>query len=597
MKVMEIDTVLVEEALGGNRRSLDHLAELVHAPLRSYVFRITLNEDLTDDIVQETIIEMFKIIPQLKEEGAFWPWLCKIALNKIRLQGRTQSRRRQLLAEHARRLADRRSDEEGLAAEISREIRQAIFQSMAALSEPQKAVLSMRCYENMSYAQIAEIMGMTELNCRLMFFRTKKKLRQHLFRNGLGRNAVLAGLVLFGKLTAPSSAAASGIAVTPATLSTGALAAALGLATSGTLLTLVTGGAIIAGTVAVSSRPEAADLSVPSAIQFVHPDWIGSAPAYRVSEGAYFYPLGPDGPVMTRLALRDESGEQTAQVLQNHTGNYTFNHQSRAVVIENHHYWNPDLSVHMLPTDPAALERFVAGAEGRPVQLPTSYRPQANLLISGVRGAGERDFVFSVQSYDALAEERFHHNWPADSRVQDRRDAVHQSGWCRFQIRGTVRNKEVLAHGQMPFTYDSSRMHAPWMELRVDQKPVVGLAPGSLFFGITRPWRGLHVVDTIRRDAARKGIGFETISTADGVSVRCLLPEGTVEYRIDMEKDWIDEVIFRDPAGDVIGELEFEYLPPEPAVLRERGSQAVGRIDRPDTGKHWIFELAKGSEP
>jgi hypothetical protein len=65
-------------------------------------------------------------------------------------------------------------------------------------------VLVLRCLEQMSYAEIAEFMNCKELRARVLFYRAKNALRQHLSRRGITGAALGAGLYLFGLLTAHS---------------------------------------------------------------------------------------------------------------------------------------------------------------------------------------------------------------------------------------------------------------------------------------------------------------------------------------------------------------------------------------------------------
>ena len=75
---------LVKKAQLGDKECLNRLAEAGRVRLHEYVFRITLQEDLTQDIVQESILEMFKVFNKLKQAERFWDWLEGIAFNKIR---------------------------------------------------------------------------------------------------------------------------------------------------------------------------------------------------------------------------------------------------------------------------------------------------------------------------------------------------------------------------------------------------------------------------------------------------------------------------------------------------------------------------------
>lgn len=66
---------LVKQAQLGERGSLDCLAELVRGRSYAYVYRIVLQDDLAQDIVQESMLEMFKIFGKLDRADRFWPWL------------------------------------------------------------------------------------------------------------------------------------------------------------------------------------------------------------------------------------------------------------------------------------------------------------------------------------------------------------------------------------------------------------------------------------------------------------------------------------------------------------------------------------------
>ena len=85
MNSCECDTLeLVRKAQLGDKESLNRLAETVRVRLHEYVFRLTLQDDLTQDIVQETILEMLRLFRKLRQTERFWGWLHTIAFNKVR---------------------------------------------------------------------------------------------------------------------------------------------------------------------------------------------------------------------------------------------------------------------------------------------------------------------------------------------------------------------------------------------------------------------------------------------------------------------------------------------------------------------------------
>ena len=62
---------LVKQAQLGDEKCMNRLAKLARERLRVYVHRLVLTDDLTQDILQETILEMFRSISKLM----IWAWM------------------------------------------------------------------------------------------------------------------------------------------------------------------------------------------------------------------------------------------------------------------------------------------------------------------------------------------------------------------------------------------------------------------------------------------------------------------------------------------------------------------------------------------
>lgn len=606
---------LVEQALQGNKDALPELVEIIHESLRSYIFRITLSEDLADEIVQETILEMYKIFGQLRESDHFWSWLCKIALNKIRSHSRIQTRRKHLLQKHAEELTRKPLNLEGLANVINSEIKQAIFYAMSKLTDRQKAVLSLRCYDDMPYSQIADVVGVSELNSRLLFYRAKKKLQKQLFKSGFGKKSLLAALIIFGKMTAPNEVAATQICVTSSALGIGAIATTIAVATTKTALTLSAGGVITLGIIAGASLNPSNDTLQPPHQQtrvVVQDSSITSEDTDI--EGYYYYPRGSDGPVMMRLSI--STAKTSYQVLQNDNGNYFLENMGQKVTVNNHHYWNPDFSVMLLPTDSPELAMLFGNFESRQSNSRVNFSATRDLLIAASKQKGTNNITFSVQHYDALMEERFQYNWPAESTVIERRDSIHKQGWCYFTMKGNFKDREISGLGQVPFKYPVSQTRPAWFAIKIDD--VVELLDGgnnavmknsngsiasypaqTFLTGLNKPWMGLHCIDTVRRDAAVNKIAFKTELLSDEAlcKVSLLHPKGTIEYTIDLYKDLIEKISFLDESGSPCGDIIFQYsvtvptnleLFKKPVLKKYSGSIKRERI-------HWLAELVAGN--
>jgi len=158
---------LVERARRGDKQSLDQLAGTAKDRLRVYVYRLTQNEDLTQEIVQESLLEMCRVLGKLKQTDRFWSWLYGIATNKLHRHFRTEKALRNAAAAEERRRGPMKERQGGLENLVGQELKQIISKAMQKLRTRHKAVLVMRCYDGMSYAEIADSMGCTEFSTRL----------------------------------------------------------------------------------------------------------------------------------------------------------------------------------------------------------------------------------------------------------------------------------------------------------------------------------------------------------------------------------------------------------------------------------------------
>lgn len=226
-------TDLVRQAQLGDRSSMDCLAQTARQRLYAYIYRLTLNHDLAQDLLQETLLKMVESLKDLERPERFWCWLFRTALGNVQHYYRDRAREqgiafsaltRQRLSEY---LAQEHED--GLNRAMRKELSTTIVDAMARLRLTYRNVLMLRCFEHLSFAEIAETMGCKELRARVLFFRAKHSLSRQLTRKGFGRGLLVTALGLFGLLTAPGEGTSAGT-VTAASLQVGLMASFVGVA-------------------------------------------------------------------------------------------------------------------------------------------------------------------------------------------------------------------------------------------------------------------------------------------------------------------------------------------------------------------------------
>jgi RNA polymerase sigma-70 factor (ECF subfamily) len=607
---------LVERAQLGNQKCLDRLTELAAERLRVYVYRLTLQDDLTQEIVQESMLEMFKILGKLRRADRFWPWLYGIAVNKLRRHHRTERAQKRVITSKAKHAGTAKERQEGLENLVGQELKQIVSVAMRGLKTRHRAVLVMRCYDGMSYADIAESMGCSEFSTRMLFLRAKRSLQKQLSRNGFGRGSLLTALVLFGKMTASNEAAAAQISVTAASTQVGFLAGLVGLATSKTaIVSLGTAGVVVVGSIVATSGPEETMTAQGPATSSPIASTLGRA-QNGGEEHWYYFPEGPGKPMMMRLKTGDGGKQAYCHSLQDDRANYYCD--GDAIHVNNYRMTTSDLSVFRLPTDSPELSAFLSQVEGHEGQIQYVPNRDRGLLViatrNGSRG-GNRSWV--TRHYNVLDEDYFQSDWPAGLRTVDNRDAMHERGWTYFRVTGQVNGQEISGAGRIPFVYATCKRYSPWLKLQVgtslrifdngaDSYVYDGSGNvlskhqgGSFFKGLARPWMGLHTIDTVRRDAAEQSVWFDTDHKAGDSKAQVELTCGQVKltYSIDLETDIIDEITLA-AGGSSDGYLRFSYLQdienigdefatPRAPSHQKRKEQSKGLL--------WLVQLAAGS--
>jgi RNA polymerase sigma-70 factor (ECF subfamily) len=635
---------LVRQARLGNQESIALLVRVAEQRLLPYIYRLTLNYEVAQELLQETLLEMLESLRRIKHPGRFWSWLFRTALGKVQHYFRDKQGVRTTLVsaqEKERLRQNTEAPNDGLTELIRKELSEATLESMATLKVSYRNVLVLRCFEQMPYSEIAIIMGCRECQARALFFRAKRTLKRRLSHRGFGKGIVLMALTLFGRMTAPAKAAPASTSVTAATTKvglTGTIIGAAGTKLGITVATAITAAALTIGAIAATRGQKLPDRSRVKSLYFVkqvrssNPGLSGSltAGAYELW---YYFPEGPDGPVLTRIQRWDPSQRRKrCSWLQNGQANY-YHYAGRktppkpqTIYINNYNGSSNSLRTRRLPTDPPDFVEFLDEVEGKVTAVHNTRDHKTGLLTSvlDTRFPDVGEFRSKV-AYNAVDETFFRSDWPEAVPVVDRRDAMHKRGWTYFRITGQIDGEQVQGWGRMPFVYNAGKQHPAWLRLRMgdrleivdslsgaylaglDGKVIATYPSGSFFRGLARPWMGMHAIDIVRRDAADSRIEFDTQETEDKkVQVNLLEQAGYrhtgITYVIDMKKDVIERMEFLaqgDDHPENQGQITFTYLDHVEQVADEFIEPAPTAVSsethRQPMGILWLMELAQGT--
>jgi len=635
-------TELVKLAQQGHGNSVDLLAREAQGRLCAYVYRVTLDSELTEDLSQEVLLQMVKSLDGLNKAESFWPWMYRIAQSKIQQYYKTRWKTA-LVSDPAffQDFLTYRGDyhkDEGLCQLVNKDLSKKVMAAMKQIRQQYRAVLSLRCFEDLSYSDIAVTMQCSEVKARVLFFRAKQALKKELSHQGLSKSLLLMSLGLFGRLTAPAEGGASVVTVTATTTQVGLTAAAIATASSRLgIATLAAIAVVLAGVGVMSLRPEKPPLESPissradvksllftTQLQDNSPEARGS-----LSKGAYeqwfYFPDGVDGPMFMRMQRWDpQKQNKLCAWLEDGQANYYFDSGKNIVYINNCRVCWSSLKVRRLPTDTAEFSEFLSNVEDNVKGLGSYVRdPNTGLLTSFVdyRFNNAPDFQ-TEYLYNTVGPEQFRYDWPADIPIVDDRDQMHKRGWTYFIINGTVGEQEITGRGCIPFVYNAAKERPAWLTLKIGQdleitdcsrgaylqrgdKNIIAAYPAGTFFkGLARPWMGMHTANIVRRDAAEQQILFQSERAQNETDAIVAIfhkeQQNSTDliYTIDMENDVIKTITF-DVNGQARGSLIFSYLQDIDQLANQFAEPAISAGSQPPTrqnpGIRWLIYLAQGN--
>lgn len=155
------DAELVKAYAQGNNEAFDTLLRKYSDKVFAYIIRIVKNEDIANDIFQDTFVKAILTIKQGRytENGKFPAWITRIAHNLIidyYRQTKSENLQSSDIAEvdilNRKELSQATIEEEIISRQLLDDVRGLI----KFLPAPQKEVLTMRFYRNMSFKEIAE---------------------------------------------------------------------------------------------------------------------------------------------------------------------------------------------------------------------------------------------------------------------------------------------------------------------------------------------------------------------------------------------------------------------------------------------------------
>lgn len=163
------DNDIIEQMRTHPQKGMKLLMDQYQERLYWHIRRLVVSHDDAQDLLQETFLKVYRSFDSYKGESALYSWLYRIATNVTLSYLRTKKL-------ECSSLDDVRGMESDEYFEFTDEAAVALQKAIHSLPPKQQTVFNMRYYDELSFKEIAEVIGSTESSAKANFHFAKTKV-------------------------------------------------------------------------------------------------------------------------------------------------------------------------------------------------------------------------------------------------------------------------------------------------------------------------------------------------------------------------------------------------------------------------------------
>ncbi len=185
------DVQLMLKVAAGDNAAFEQLVVRYQDRLVGFFFHLVHDRTAAEDLAQEAFLRVFRSRERYEPTARFSTWLFRIAHNLASNQKRGAARRREIPLASGSGQHDLSFGEQNLAEKSalmptrqldSVELRAVVRNAIEDLSERQRTAVLLHKFEEMSYEEIGDVMGLGPVAVKSLISRARGKLKEALER-------------------------------------------------------------------------------------------------------------------------------------------------------------------------------------------------------------------------------------------------------------------------------------------------------------------------------------------------------------------------------------------------------------------------------
>jgi len=173
---------LIKKAKKGDKNAFGDIYSLYLTRIYRFTYYLVYNEAQAEDITQDVFLKAWQYLPKFSvKRGTIQAFLYTIARNLV-IDYRRKKKEVKLQTPMVMSLASRENVEEGY---LDGEKKNIVHEALGELKKDESELIILRYFEELSFAEIAEIVKGNEGSLRVKIHRVLKKLKDQIQRKNL----------------------------------------------------------------------------------------------------------------------------------------------------------------------------------------------------------------------------------------------------------------------------------------------------------------------------------------------------------------------------------------------------------------------------